>query len=202
VKLLRVLEDRRFTRVGTQNEQKFDARIVAATNKTNEDLSSGKSLRIDLYHRLSTFIIELPPLRERTNDIPELVDYFFHSLSKKLGKHFSGIHPDVYALLKSYPFPGNIRELKNMIERALIICETDQILPRNFISISSTANSNVNTGNINTFDLAELEKQTIIKALQKVNYNKAEAARLLNLEWNALYRRIQKHNIDLPTSFK
>jgi DNA-binding NtrC family response regulator len=75
-------------------------------------------------------------------------------------------------------------------------------LPRNFISISSTANSNVNTGNINTFDLAELEKQTIIKALQKVNYNKAEAARLLNLEWNALYRRIQKHNIDLPTSFK
>jgi DNA-binding NtrC family response regulator len=202
VKLLRVLEDRRFTRVGTQNEQKFDARIVAATNKTNEDLSSGKSLRIDLYHRLSTFIIELPPLRERTNDIPELVDYFFHSLSKKLGKHFSGIHPDVYALLKSYPFPGNIRELKNMIERALIICETDQILPRNFISISSTANSNVNTGNINTFDLAELEKQTIIKALQKVNYNKAEAARLLNLEWNALYRRIQKHNIDLPTNFK
>jgi DNA-binding NtrC family response regulator len=202
VKLLRVLEDRRFTRVGTQNEQKFDARIVAATNKTNEDLSSGKSLRIDLYHRLSTFIIELPPLRERTNDIPELVDYFFHSLSKKLGKHFSGIHPDVYALLKSYPFPGNIRELKNMIERALIICETDQILPRNFISISSTANSNVNPGNINTFDLAELEEQTIIKALQKVNYNKAEAARLLNLEWNALYRRIQKHNIDLPTSFK
>jgi DNA-binding NtrC family response regulator len=202
VKLLRVLEDRRFTRVGTQNEQKFDARIVAATNKTNEDLSSGKNLRIDLYHRLSTFIIELPPLRERTNDIPELADYFFNSLSKKLDKHFSGIHPDVYDLLKSYPFPGNIRELKNMIERALIICETDQILPQNFISISSTGNSNLSTGNFSTYDLGELEKQTIIKALQKVNYNKAEAARLLNLEWNALYRRIQKHNIELPAIFK
>jgi DNA-binding NtrC family response regulator len=202
VKLLRVLEDRRYTRVGTQNEQKFDVRIVAATNKSNEDLSSGKSLRVDLYHRLSTFLIELPPLRERPEDIPELVDYFFNSLSKKLGKHFSGIHHDVYELLKNYTFPGNIRELKNIIERALIICETDQILPKNFISISSTGNSNLSLGNINTYDLGELEKLTIIKALQKVNYNKAEAARLLNLEWNALYRRILKHKIELPAIFK
>jgi DNA-binding NtrC family response regulator len=201
VKLLRVLEDRRFTRVGTQNEQKFDVRIVAATNKTNEELSSGKSLRLDLYHRLSTFIIELPPLRERADDIPELADYFFKSLSKKLGKHLSGIHPEVYELLKKYQFPGNIRELKNIIERALIICESDQITPVNFISINPTGGTVTNTAINNTFDLGELEKQTIIRALQKVNFNKAEAARLLNIEWNALYRRIQKHNIELPPGF-
>lgn len=201
VKLLRVLEDRRFTRVGTQNEQKFDVRIVAATNKTNEELSSGKSLRLDLYHRLSTFIIELPPLRERADDIPELADYFFKSLSKKLGKHFSGTQPEVYDLLKIYQFPGNIRELKNIIERALIICETDQITPVNFISLGPGGSVVSNAPNSSTFDLSELEKQTIIRALQKVNFNKAEAARLLNIEWNALYRRIQKYNIELPPGF-
>jgi DNA-binding NtrC family response regulator len=198
VKLLRVLEDRRFTRVGTQNEQKFDVRIIAATNKTNEEMSSGKSLRLDLYHRLSTFIVELPPLRERSEDIPELVNYFFASLSKKLGKHISGIHPDVYSLLKAYSFPGNIRELKNIIERALIICETAQITPLNFTSINSSGGVASNS-ETNIYDLVELEKQTIIKALNKVNFNKAEAARLLNIEWNALYRRIQKHNIELPS---
>jgi len=165
-------------------------------------MSSGKSLRLDLYHRLSTFIIELPPLRNRQEDIPELVDYFFHSLSKKLGKHLKDIHPDVYGLLKTYPFPGNIRELKNIMERALIICESDQITPLNFISISSSSGKIEDTSSFTTYDLVELEKQTILKALKKVNFNKAEAARLLNIEWNALYRRIQKHNIELPSNFK
>jgi transcriptional regulator with PAS, ATPase and Fis domain len=162
-------------------------------------MSSGKSLRIDLYHRLSTFIIALPPLRERTGDIPELVDYFFNSLSKKLGKHISGIHKDVYDLLGSYSFPGNIRELKNIMERALIICQSDQITPSHFISVNSAGKSFAQAPQTDTFDLTELEKQTILRALRKVNFNKAEAARLLNIEWNALYRRIQKHNIELPS---
>lgn len=199
VKLLRVLEDRRFTKVGTQSEQKFDVRIVAATNKTNEELSTGKGLRLDLYHRLSTFIIELPPLRERKSDIIELVNYFFHSLTKKLGKQIPDIHKDVYELLEAYPFPGNIRELKNIIERAIIICDSDQILPQHFISLRSmNTNPSILSGGTEVFDLLEMEKQTIIKALHKVNYNKAEAARLLNIEWNALYRRIRKFNIELP----
>ena len=186
-------------RVGTQNEQQFDVRIIAATNKTNAEMYSGKSLRIDLYHRLSTFIIELPPLRERIEDIPVLVDYFFYSLSKKLGKHLSGIHKDVYDLLKYYPFPGNIRELKNIIERALIICDSDQITPQHFSSIYQLPSSVNDEQSLNTYDLLALEKLTILKALKKVNYNKAEAARLLNLEWNALHRRILKHNIEWPS---
>lgn len=199
VKLLRVLEDRRFTRVGAQNEQSFDVRIIAATNKTNDELAGGKTLRLDLYHRLSAFIIELPPLRNRSGDIPELADFFFESLTKKLGRQISGMHNDVYELLKSYSFPGNVRELKNLIERAIIICNTDQIMPHHFLSL--------NTGNKNnqpafsgqeSFDLLEIEKQTILRALNKVNFNKAEAARLLNIEWNALYRRIRKFNIKLP----
>jgi transcriptional regulator with PAS, ATPase and Fis domain len=199
VKLLRVLEDRRFTRVGTQNEQKFDVRIIAATNKTNEELSSGKSLRLDLYHRLSAFIIELPPLRERSGDIRELANFFFESLSKKLGKSISGMHSEVYDLLKSYSFPGNVRELKNIIERAIIICDSDMIMPHHFMSLQSNQmNAHAISSGVETFDLMEIEKQTILRALKKVNFNKAEAARLLNLEWNALYRRIQKYNIELP----
>ncbi|MCF8381295.1 MAG: sigma-54 dependent transcriptional regulator [Bacteroidales bacterium] len=199
VKLLRVLEDRRFTRVGTQGEQKFDVRIVAATNKSNEELSSGKTLRLDLYHRLSTFIIELPPLRKRQSDVTELANYFFNTLSLKLGKQISGIHPEVYQILKNYSFPGNIRELKNIMERAIILCDTDKILPVHFPSLSSLnqRETKINTS-VDIFDLQEMEKQTILKALQKVDYNKAEAARLLNIEWNALYRRIQKFNIELP----
>jgi DNA-binding NtrC family response regulator len=201
VKLLRVLEDRRFTRVGTQQEQKFDVRIVAATNKSNEELSNGKSIRLDLYHRLSTFIIELPPLRNRKSDIPLLVNHYFNLISKKLWKHISGIHKDVYELLLSYPFPGNIRELKNIMERAIIICDTEQIMPQHFLSVSTTAvNLNDQKADNDIFDLQELEKQTIIKALKKVNFNKAEAARLLNIEWNALYRRIQKFDIDFPAT--
>ena len=198
VKLLRVLEDRKFTRVGTQYEDKFDVRIIAATNKTNADLLSGKSLRLDLYHRLSTFIIELPPLRERKDDIGELVDYYFNSLSRKLGRHISGIHKDVYKMLSEYSFPGNVRELKNVIERALIICDSDQLTTAHMMSISSAGTGTNNGSSLETYDLLEVEKNTIIRALKKVNFNKAEAARLLNLEWNALYRRILKYNIEIP----
>ncbi len=199
VKLLRVLEDRKFTRVGTQNEQVFDVRILAATNKNIEELSSGKTLRLDLYHRLSTFIIEVPSLRERLSDLPELVDHFVDKLSRKLGKQVSGVHKDVCSMLSAYPFPGNIRELKNIIERATIICNTDQIEPDHIIMGNAGLQSRSSSPALSeTYDLAEIEKQTIIRALKAVNYNKAEAARLLNIEWNALYRRINKFKIDLP----
>ena len=200
VKLLRVLEDRKFTKVGTQREQTFDIRIVAATNKTVEDLTNGRGFRLDLFHRLGTFIIQLPPLRDRKEDLPDLTGYFLKSLSQKMNKEIDKVHPKVYELFQKYSFPGNIRELRNLIERAVIICQGSELLPQHFSSISLTSNhtSQRISKPLNNFDLAEIEKSTIIRALQKVNYNKAEAARLLNLEWNALYRRIQKYNIDFP----
>jgi DNA-binding NtrC family response regulator len=109
------------------------------------------------------------------------------------------MHSDVYELLKSYSFPGNVRELKNIIERAIIICDSDMIMPHHFISLhSNQMTAHAELAGVESFDLMEIEKQTILRALQKVNFNKAEAARLLNLEWNALYRRIQKYNIELP----
>lgn len=210
VKLLRVLEDRKYTRVGTQKEQSFDIRIIAATNKTVEQMSSGKNFRADLYYRLSTFTIFIPSLHERADDIPLLIDHFFDILVKKMGKPIKRVHPDVVAMLKRYPFPGNIRELRNLMERAVIICEDKEIVPSNFPQMVQpeayiTAKSQghaVNTvgsaQDFDTLDLKEVERTTIIKALEMTGYNKNEAAKLLNIEWNALYRRMQKYEIVEP----
>ena len=195
VKLLRVLEDRTFTKVGTQSSQKFDVRILAATNKSIEELSSGTSFRLDLYHRIGTFIIYLPPLRERKDDIPELVDHFVKIFSQKLGKNIKLVKPEVYDMLKNYNFPGNIRELKNIMERAAILCNSDELSKEHFLL---TGNISKNSSlELETYNLEELEKNTIVNALKKAKYNKAEAARLLNIEWNALYRRLQKYHIEL-----
>ena len=116
-----------------------------------------------------------------------------------MGKSISHIHSSVFDLFNNYAFPGNIRELKNLIERAVIVCKGKELLPEHFTTINLMHNSlNQAFESNKTFDLKELEKQTIITVLQKVNFNKAEAARLLNLEWNALYRRITKYNIEFP----
>ena len=200
IKLLRVLEDRKFTKVGSQREQEFDVRVISATNKTIEELTDGKNFRLDLFHRLGTFVINLPPLRDRKGDIIELSNYFLFSLAEKMGKKkITSINNEVFELFNTYSFPGNIRELKNLIERAVIVCQTKELTPMHFTSLNIQKKQSLQSAN--SFDLKELEKQTILKVLQKVNFNKAEAARLLNLEWNALYRRIQKFNIELPSDF-
>lgn len=195
VKLLRVLEDRTYTKVGTQSSNKFDIRIVAATNKPIEQISGGKEFRIDLFHRVGTFIIYLPPLRERKSDIPELVKYFVEMFSKKMGKNISQIQPKVFELLKDYNFPGNIRELRNIIERAVILCYDDTLRVDSFSLMNSFETIEQAKFKVETFDLEEIERLTILKALEVSNNNKSEAARLLNIEWNALYRRLQKFGI-------
>ncbi len=200
VKLLRVLEDRKFTKVGTQKEQSFDIRIVAATNKSAEEMSSGKSFRADLYYRLSTFTIYLPALRDRKEDIPLLIDHFLKSLEKKMCKGVKKVNPDVIKILKDYEFPGNIRELRNLMERAVIICDGSELLPEHFPQtiIPRTGKQTATTADDmgdGMLDLKEVEKQTILRALEKTGYNKNEAAKLLNIDWNALYRRMQKYDI-------
>lgn len=195
VKLLRVLEDRAFTKVGTQHSSSFDIRIIAATNKPLEQLSVGKEFRIDLFHRVGTFIIFLPPLRERKGDIPELVRYFVDIFSKKLGRNIVNIEPEVIELLKKYNFPGNIRELKNIIERAVILCNDMTLRVENLRLMNITELFEPSFESDDTLDLEKIERRTISRALELSNNNKAEAARLLNIEWNALYRRIQKYNL-------
>jgi len=195
VKLLRVLEDRTFTKVGTQNSQIYDIRIIAATNKSLDEISDGKTFRLDLFHRIGTFIIYLPPLRERKSDIIDLANHFLKILSQKMSKTILSIHPKSMELLQNYSFPGNIRELRNIMERAIIICTDNILLPEHFLILNNTSKLSKNE-NSSTFNLDELEKNAIIRALEKTNNNKSEAAKLLNIEWNALYRRMQKYGIE------
>ncbi len=203
VKLLRVLEDRKYTKVGTQKEESFDIRIIAATNKSIDEMSSGKAFRADLYYRLSTFIIHLSPLRERAEDIPLLANHFLDVFKKKMGKNIPSIHPDAFSILNGYNFPGNVRELRNIIERAVILCDGQQILPKHFpdfikpeVTSDNTDKNSVNPFKEEMLDLKEIEKRAIIKALERTGNNKNEAARLLNIEWNALHRRMQKYRIN------
>lgn len=195
VKLLRVLEDRSFTKVGTQQNQKFDVRIIAATNKPINELAKGINFRIDLYHRIGTFVIYLPPLRDRKEDLPELIHHFVQMYAVRLGKNINKVHKSVYKLLADYPFPGNIRELRNIIERAMILCPDNELEPEHFLLVNNhTGMEEDNT--LNTFNLEELEKRTIVNALKRTNGNKSEAAKLLNLEWNALQRRLVKYKLE------
>jgi PAS domain S-box-containing protein len=125
IALLRVLQEREFDRVGGSHPIHADVRVIAATNRDLEAAIAGGTFRRDLYYRLNVFPIEMPPLRERKDDIPTLIDYFIHRYSRKLGKKIASIDKKTLELLRSYAWPGNIRELQNVIERSVIVCETD-----------------------------------------------------------------------------
>lgn len=194
VKLLRVLEDRNYIKVGTQKSVPFDVRIVSATNKSIETLTENTSFRLDLFHRLGTFVIHIPPLRERREDIPLIANHFLHSLNSKMGKDIKGISDDALELFYEYQFPGNVRELRNLMERAVILCNENELKSKHFDIIKSFSSTRKIT---DTFDLEEIEKYTIQKAMERTNFNKAEAARLLNIEWNALHRRLLKYQLHI-----
>lgn len=201
-KLLRILEERMVNKIGSRKSRNIDVRVIAASNKNLEDLAYNNEFRLDLFHRLSIFVIEIPPLRERKDDIPILLDYYMKFYAKQMDSKVTSIDPDVVEMLTKYSFPGNIRELKNMVERAVILCE-EPILGLNYFRLNSTDKqySNDNKDNsptqvVGNFDLEDNVKTLIIRALAKTNNNKSKAAELLNITWQALDRRIKKHGIE------
>jgi DNA-binding NtrC family response regulator len=196
IKMLRVLEDRKYIKVGSQIEQAFDIRIIAATNKDMDEMKSGQNFRLDLYHRIGTFEIHIPPLRERKTDIPVLLNHFLKQFAGKMGKSIKGIEEKTIQQLQNYPFPGNVRELRNIVERAVILCDGDMLTLDNFPNIADQQQAPLIPDQL--FDLEEIEKMVILKALNKVEFNKSKAAKLLNINWNALHRRLIKHKIELP----
>jgi formate hydrogenlyase transcriptional activator len=125
ITLLRVLQEREFERVGGNQTIRANVRVIAATNRDLEAAVAASTFRSDLFYRLNVFPIEIPPLRERREDIPLLVEYFIHHFARKAGKHFRGINKKTLDLLLSYPWPGNIREVQNVVERSVIVCETE-----------------------------------------------------------------------------
>lgn len=190
-KLLRVLETSEFIKVGDTRSTKVNVRFIAATNRKMEvEIKEGK-FREDLFYRLNVFAIELPPLRDRRSDIPLLIHYYISLFAAKTNKKIKGICREAEDLLKHSYWKGNIRELKNIIERAVIMEDTDQIslasLPYDIQS--STVNSE------NIYDLALVEKKHIKKVLLHTHGNKTEASRLLNIGLTTLYRKMAEYQL-------
>ena len=198
-KLLRVLEERKVRRIGSSTDIPVDVRIIAATNQEIEKLIENGKFRSDLYYRLNSFVIHIPPLRERREDIPVLFDYYLKFYSKKLGKKISNYDEDIITSLVNYNFPGNVRELRNMVERALILVDGSKLTLKNFTGLIGKIDEQAASTSIgiDLFDLDKVEKILIMKALERTGYHKTEAAQLLNITRQALDRRMEKYGINI-----
>jgi DNA-binding NtrC family response regulator len=192
-KLLRLLENGTYMRVGDTKEQKVNLRIIAATNRDmQQDISCGH-FRSDLYYRIAVFTIELPALRERVQDIPFIAQHFLEVYNAKTNKNIRSISKDAMEALMHYEWKGNVRELKNMIERAVILAEGDTIglesLP---VEIQQF---NMSEQDLPAFYLSNIERNHIRKMLAYTNGNKAEAARLMDIGLATLYRKIEEYHL-------
>ena len=194
-KILRAIEEKTITRVGETEPIATDFRIIAATNHNIDKLIEEKKFRLDLLHRLNTIHIHIPPLRERIDDIEPLLKHFINEFSKKLNKPIPKLEKETLILLKNYSFPGNVRELKNMIERALILCKTETLSPNDFLINNPVENDK--TKEIINFNLDENELNLIRLALREKNFNQNKAAELLGITRDALIRRMKKYNIQV-----
>ncbi len=200
-KLLRVLEQREFYRVGGTNLIPMKARIIAATNKNLQERIQEGSFREDLYYRIAVFEIDLPPLRQRKTDIPLLVDYFIRKFNKELKTNYAAIDPAALQALMHYSWPGNIRELRNLVERAMILCDGQTLTSAGFPPQISgdTATMPLQTENLKDAVHA-FERQFIQQVLINCQWNKEEAARRLGINPSTLYRKMNDLNIDDPTA--
>ena len=198
VKLLRIIQQREFERVGGTQTFKSDVRIITATNRNLEELVKEDKFREDLYYRINVFPIFLPPLRERINDIPILVDHFIQKCNEQNLTNIKRISSSAIDMLMVYHWPGNIRELENCIERASILCANEVIRSHNLPPTLQTARSS-GTENSGTLDgiMERLEKQLIIEALTSHLGNSAQAAKTLGISERIMGLRIKKYNIDL-----
>jgi two-component system NtrC family response regulator len=194
-KLLRVLQEKTFEKLGTSKEIKVDVRIIAATNKNIEEMMQHEKFREDLYYRLSVIPLILPPLRERRDDLPFLIDYFLQKYSKE--KNIK-IDNDVYDIMEKYSWPGNIRELQNLIERLSILLPKNKItlkdLPSFFFDESNTFEKNQNIS-LDNLSLEEIEKNAILGALNRTAGNQTKAAKLLDIPRHVLLYRMKKLKI-------
>lgn len=193
VKLLRVLQDRTFFKLGSTVPLSVDVRVVAATNQDLEEAVKAKQFREDLYYRLNVIRIDLPPLRERAGDISLLIRYFMNKYSGKMNKNIRRISVDALDILINHSWPGNIRELENTIERAVVVAETHEIGKADLPIDIATHYNDVRK----FWSLESLEREHILKVLGLVRGNKSKASRLLGLDVTTLWRKLKKYHIDI-----
>lgn len=193
-KLLRAIEEKKIKRVGGSEEIQVDFRIISATNHDVDNLIKNKLFRLDLFHRLNTITINIPPLRERTEDIEPLLRYYVNYFADRLKKPVPKINAQLIEALKHYEFSGNVRELRNMIERAMIFCNTSTLSTLDFQLINpikSGSNTSV------ALNLEDQEQNLILNALNVCNYNQILTARMLGISRDSLIRRMKKYNIKI-----
>jgi Nif-specific regulatory protein len=195
-KLLRVLQEREFERVGSTRPIKLDVRLIAATNVDLNEASRAGKFRRDLYYRLNVVAIEIPPLRERAEDIPLLAAYFTARYSEKVKRRVAGISPKARACLLRYPWPGNVRELENAIERAVVLGSTELILPEDLPDsiLEETASSGEPVTALHN-GIREAKKKLIEQAIEQANGNYTEAAGILGVHPNHLFRLVRTLNL-------
>jgi two-component system response regulator HydG len=210
VSLLRVIQERKIRRIGSQTETKIDVRILVASNEKLSDACAKGKFREDLYHRFNEFSINLPPLRERNKDIMLFASFFLQNANNELGKQVQDFEPDVEKIFMEYAWPGNLREMNNVIKRAVLLCNKGSIGPETlpqeivfeakFNMIEDKQEAASRPKNLSTLpDLksaalsAEYEK--IIEVLKKVNFNKSKAAALLNIDRKTLYNKMKLYNL-------
>ncbi|MDD4143528.1 MAG: sigma-54 dependent transcriptional regulator [Prolixibacteraceae bacterium] len=207
VQLLRVLQEKTVTRIGDNKTSKTDLRIISASNESLLDLAEKKLFRDDLLHRINEFRISLPPLRARGRDILLFTDQFREMANRELNLNCKGFSEETLNIFTEYDWPGNIRELKNVVKRAVLISSGEIVKPEDLPAeiIQSTRRYNGRTNNISQPEYSqdlqsasgEMEKKIIIKAIEDAGYNKSKAARLLNIDRKTLYNKIKKYNIDI-----
>jgi two-component system NtrC family response regulator len=193
-KLLRVLETREFIKVGDTRPTKVDVRIIAASNRDLQQEATEGRFREDLYYRLNVFTISLPPLRERKKDLPLIAAYYLKMFSAKGAKRIDTMSKEFLAQLQQHEWKGNIRELKNIIERATILSDGPE-LTIDDLPTELRYTTNRSNGPLSAFDLASVEKLHIQRVLNHTKGNKTETARLLNIGLTTLYRKIEEYHL-------
>jgi len=194
VKLLRVLQERTFRRLGGRQEQKVDVRVIAATNQDPADAVRNGKLREDLYYRLNVFVMTLPPLRERKEDLPLLIQAFLAEFNARNGKAIAAVNHDAMRILESYLWPGNVRELRNVIERATILADGQFIEPKHLpvalVQVGETARPALSLAPGTTVE--EAERRLIQMTLDHTRDNKTRAAEILGISLKTLHNKLNR----------
>jgi DNA-binding NtrC family response regulator len=204
-KLLRVLQQKNFERLGGTKTVDVDVRVIAATNMDLTELIRAKRFREDLYYRLSVFPVNIPPLRERVDDVEELANYFVEKYCRDMRKPLKSLSREALTLLEKYHWPGNVRELENTIERAVILAEAKKITPDHLaIRLRRTDEIQLREGaglkEIGSHAQMVAEKGAIIRILKQVRNNKRKAAKILKIDYTTLFDKIKKYEIEKAMS--
>ena len=197
-KLLRFLEEKSFKRVGGAADIKVDVRVIAATNRSLQDEVKKGHFREDLFYRLNVMAVPLPPLRDRRDDIPRLLQFYVDSFNLEFRKKIRGVTPGALKALQAYQWPGNVRELRNAIERAMLLTEGSELTESHFAMLTA-ADAELSTGMglpTTGLNLEELERSLVVQALERSGWNQTKAATLLGLNRDQIRYRIEKFKLE------